>query len=165
MSLLTEDFDISESMVVKDRLFRLLGFATFHGYELATPALIRLFDQIGSPVNPMKRLQAAESGIVVSYINEWYTELEFLTKFPGDSEFTNVIMSWAGANDVMPRVQRCWRGLSGISNRRPRAGRRFWLIPQDYMAMIYAVTSATPLGSRQCDPYSPVAPKPGNFVI
>lgn len=139
MSLLIDDFDVGTATVAEDQLFKRLSFAAINNFEVAMPPLMNLLDQIGEPVDPMKRLQQAEYGIVVSFINNrgYSAELDFLTKFEGDDEFTSVRLDWSSSDDDRPRIQRCWAGLSGITNRRHRVGRAFWLIPQELMKMIY----------------------------
>lgn len=139
MSLLTDDFDVGTVAVAEDQLFKRLAFAAINNFVVAMPPLMNLLDQIGEPVDPMKRLQQAEHGIVVSFINNrgYSAELDFLTKFEGDVEFTSVRLDWSSSVDDRPRIQKCWRSLSGITNRRHRVGRVFWLIPQELMKMIY----------------------------
>lgn len=137
MSLLTDNFDVGVVAVAEDQLFRMLSFAFINKFSVAMPPMVRLFDQIGTRIDPMRRLQSAESGIVVTYFDKkWMAELEFLTKFPGDKEFTNVLIKWHGTTSHQPIIQRCWRGLSGITNHRTRKGRIVWSIPQGFMEMI-----------------------------
>lgn len=146
MSLLTDNFDVGVATVAEDQLFRMLSFAFINKFNAAMPPMMRLFDQIGSTIdNPMRRLQYAETGVVVSFINNrgFAAELEFLTKFPGDHGFTNVIIQWSNALSNRPRVQYCWKGLVGVTNHRARVGRSFWLIPQELMGPIYKLAETT----------------------
>lgn len=139
MSLLIDNFDIDTVTVAEDQLLKRLSFVAVNNFVVAMPPLMNLLDQIGKPADPMKRLQQAEHGIVVSFINNrgYSAELDFLTKFEGDDEFTSVRLDWSSSDDDRPRIHLYWKSLSGITNRRHRVGRVFWLIPQELMKMIY----------------------------
>ena len=143
MSLLTEIYDIDEGLVMEGQVLKWTEFAARNTFNVALPRVLDLMDQIGTKINPMKRLEYAKTHVVVSILNDMghTASLDFLTLLPYHKEYSSIGFYWPNDTSVNPRIQCSWDQLSGVTNHRMRAGRQFWAIPQTLMKPLYRTFS------------------------